>query len=53
MEVWVVYRDYGKYEGYSLPEKAFDSYEKAKSYVDENNKDSIYTQYELVGLDVE
>lgn len=47
--VWIVYQDYD-YEGYSRPRAVFDSYDKAKQYV--NKVRDKYQSWEIEALEV-
>lgn len=52
MKVWLVIPHYD-YEGYSEPEKAFDSYEKAKTFVAAEPSPRLRNRYEILDMDIE
>jgi hypothetical protein len=47
MNIWIVARNYGPYEGWDEPEKVFDNYEAAFKFIEKQKLSGYYT-YDLV-----
>ena len=51
MYVYVVYRDWGPYEGYGSPEGVFLTSDKAKEFIMNEEDDELYIRYPEISRD--